>query len=134
MNRRKAAALASAKSTSAADSISAEKDTGSTNTDLAPIIQQPTRNIGGNVQLELGDETLDDNEFAAMLEQYNNSVTQATPAAANDIIESLPPVIYDEPREEAQNDSNFYSSMHNFDPFMTDDELSNELNLWDMIQ
>lgn len=131
MTRRKAAALGNAKSTTSATSASAKtKDTFTTN-EIATL-PELTRTLGGNVELELGDENVDDNVLAAMLEQYNNSLPPQTnsPAAAM-IIQAKPPVIYDELTEEAQNDSNFYSSMHDFDPFMTDDEFNAELNQWE---
>lgn len=140
MTRRKPAALGGAKSTTIAASIFTETKTTSATTETSPsvpenesipFVPEVTRTLGGNVELELGDENVDDDAFAAMLEQYNNSVTHTTNPVAMaitpvsmGIIESRPPVIYNEPTEEAQNDSNFYSSMHDFNPFMTDDELS----------
>ncbi|KAK4693975.1 hypothetical protein P7C71_g3526, partial [Lecanoromycetidae sp. Uapishka_2] len=132
MTRRKAAALASAKSMTPLSPTFAETKTASTSSEAAPSAPELTRTLGGNVELELGDEDMDDNALAAMLEQYNNSVPQINNPIVTGIIESTPPVIYDEPTEEAQNDSNYYSSMHNFNPFMTDEELSNELNMFDM--
>lgn len=130
MTRRKAAALANAASTSSAIIISTETNDASATNQITSSLSELPRTLGGNVELELGDENVDDDTLAAMLDQYNNSLPP--PTVGSYIAQQTPPVIYDEPTEEAQNDGNFYSSMHDFNPFMTDEELASELNMWEV--
>ena len=89
----------------------------------APVPHLP-ETVGGNPMLELGDENLDDDTLAAMLEQYNNTHPQVHNQVGNMIFQSPPPVIYDEPTEEAQEQKNFYS---NFNTFSTNENLSAEM-------
>ena len=127
MTRRKAAALAeseqaqsssSASATSAGGTLSSAKHS----TTMAPDLP---KTLGGKVVLELGDENMDDETFAAMLEKYNESIppanTPATVAARNN---GKPVVLYDEPSEAAQTDANFYSSVFDYNPFAGNEELA----------
>lgn len=131
MTRRKAAALAEseqAMSSSSANTTSASSQSPSIaklNTAMVPDLPKTQ---GGNVVVELGDETMDDEAFAAMLEKYNQSIPPAnTPAAFFARINGNPPVFYDEPTEATQNDTNFYSSVFDYNPFAGNEELAEEM-------
>ena len=78
-----------------------------------------SRTAGGNAIVDLGDENLKQDQFAAMLMEYNNTIpTAPTPQAAVSR-RNATPVLYNEPSDYAQNDANFYSAMVDFDPFMS---------------
>ena len=87
--------------------------------DLASGILEFPKTAGGNTILDLGDEDLDEDHFATMLMEYNNTIpADPTPHAAV-LRRNATPVLYNEPSEDAQNDANFYSAMVDFDPFMS---------------
>ena len=130
MTRRKAAALAESeqnKSSSSGNATSTEGTPSSAEQSTTKIPDLP-KTVGGKSVLELGDETMDDVAFAAMLEKYNQSIPPAnTPTAVAARNNGKPVVIYDEPSEAAQNDSNFYSSVLNYNPFAGNAELTEEM-------
>ena len=127
MTRRKAAALAEseqAKSSSSGNAVSTEGTPSIAEQSTTKIPDLP-KTLGGKAVLELGDETMDDEAFAAILEKYNQSIPPAnTPTAVAARDNGKPVVIYDEPSEAAQNDSNFYSSVLNYNPFAGNAELT----------
>lgn len=131
MTRRKAAALAEsdqAKSSSSADTTSASGETPSSAKQSTAMIPDLPKTLGGNVMLEFGDETMDDEAFAAMLDKYNQSIPPAnTPITAAARNNGNPVVLYDEPSEAAQNDANFYSSVFDYNPFAGNEELAEEM-------
>lgn len=131
MTRRKAAALAEseqAKSSSSANTTSASGETLSNTEQSTATIPDLPKTLGGNVVLELGDETMDDETFAAMLEKYNQSIPPAnTPNAIAARNDGKPAVLYDEPSEAAQSDANFYSSVFDYNPFAGNEELQEEM-------
>ena len=86
------------------------------------------KTLAGNVTLGLGDEHLEDDDLSAMLEQHNQTLPQVNNPFGAILTNLQPPVLYDEPTEEAQNDRNFYSSLYDFDSFMSDKELAAELD------
>lgn len=131
MTRRKAAALAEseqAESSSSANMASALGETQSSAEQSTAMIPDLPKTLGGNVVLELGDETMDDEDFAAVLEKYNQSISPAntltTVAVGNN---GKPAVFYDEPSEPAQSDANFYSSVFDYNPFAGNEELAEEM-------
>ena len=86
---------------------------------------------GGNVIFTLGDIDLDDEEFAAMLETYNNNLNitinplqaMLPPAVQN------PPIIYSERVDEEQDDFNFENNAIDWDEFLVEaDQFANELD------
>lgn len=77
------------------------------------------KTIGGNTVFDLGDENMEDDHFAAMLMQYNESVPAAPNHVAAVALQNVTPVLYHERPEDAQNDANFYSSMIEFDAFIS---------------
>lgn len=130
MTRRKAAALAESehvKSSSSANVTSADGTLSNAEQSTTMIPDLP-KTRGGNLVLELGDEAMDDEAFAAMLEKYNQSIppanTPTTVAARNN---GKPVVIYDEQSERAQTDANFYSSVLDYNPFAGNAELEEEM-------
>ena len=133
MTRRKAAALAEseqAKSSSSADTTSASAQSPSKAKLNAAKVPDLPKTRGGSLVLELGDETMDDETFAAMLEKYNQSIPPAyAPAGVVAGINGNPAVFYDEPSEAAQNDANFYSSVLDYNPFAGNEELAEEMGI-----
>ena len=131
MTRRKAAALAEseqAKSSSSANTISASDDTPSSTEHSTAMIPDLPKTLGGNAVLELGDETMDDEAFAAMLEKYNHSIPPAnTPNAVAARNNGKPAVFYDEPAEATQTDANFYSSVFDYNPFAGNEDIAEEM-------
>ena len=131
MTRRKAAALAEseqAKSSSSVNTTSASGESPSSAKQSTAMVPDLPKTRGGNVVLELGDETMDDEAFAAMLEKYNQSIPPAnTPNAVAARNNGNPAVFYDEPTEAAQNDANFYSSVFDYNPFAGNEELAEEM-------
>ncbi len=131
MTRRKAAALAESeqvKSSSSANTTSASVESSSSANQSDTAIPDLAKTLGGNVVLELGDETMDDEAFAAMLEKYNESIPAAnipTTHIARQIETTA--VLYDEPSEATQNDTNFYSSVFDYNPFGGNEELTEEM-------
>lgn len=131
MTRRKAAALAEPeqnKSSSSANSTSASDESPSSTEQSTAMIPKFPRTLRGNVTFELGDETMDDEAFAAMLEEYNESIPLAnipTLVATGQI--QVPAVLYDEQSEAAQSDANFYSSVFDYNPFAGNEELPEEV-------
>lgn len=130
MTRRKAAALAESehvKSSSSANVTPADGTLPNAEQSTTMIPDLP-KTRGGNLVLELGDEAMDDETFAAMLEKYNRSIppanTPTTIAARNN---GKPVVIYDEQSERAQTDANFYSSVLDYNPFSGNAELEEEM-------
>lgn len=127
MTRRKAAALAESeqtKSSSAVKTTFASVETPITAEQSTAVIPDLHKTPGGNAELELGDETLDDEAFAAMLEKYNQSIPPAnTPTAVRARNDGKTAVMYDEPSEAAQTDANFYSSVFDYNPFAGNEEL-----------
>ena len=127
MTRRKAAAQAEseqANSSSSADTTSVLGETSSSVEKHDAIVHDLPKTQGGKAVLELGDETLNDEDFAAMLEKYNKSIPPATTQVA--IAARNPRIsrgIYDEPSEVAQSDYNFYSSVLDYNPFAGGEEL-----------
>lgn len=131
MTRRKAAALAEseqAESSSSANMASALGETQSSAEQSTAMIPDLPKTLGGNVVLELGDDTMDDETFAAVLEKYNQSISPANTltnvAVGNN---GKPAVFYDEPSEPAQSDANFYSSVFDYNPFAGNEELAEEM-------
>lgn len=128
MTRRKAAALAEseqAKSSSSADTTPVSDETPSSAEQSSTIVPDLPKTLGGNTVLDLGDETMDDEAFAAMLEKYNQSIPPAnTPTAIASRNNGKPVVLYDEPSEAAQTDANFYSSVFDYNPFAGNEELA----------
>lgn len=123
MTRRKAAALAESAqsmSSSSTNTTSALDESPSSVEQSTSTIPDLHKTLGGNAVLELGDETMDDEAFAAMLEKYNQSI----PAANNPTAVAIgnPVIFYDEPSEAAQNDANFYSSILDYNPFAGDED------------
>lgn len=131
MTRRKAAALAEseqAESSFSANTTSASGETPSSADQSTAMIPNLSKTRSGNVVLELGDDTLDDAAFAAMLEKYNQSIPTAnTPNAVAARNDEKPAVFYDEPSEAAQSDANFYSSVFDYNPFAGNEELAEEM-------
>ena len=127
MTRRKAAALAESeqiKSSSSAHATSAGGTPFSAEQSTTMIPNLP-KTLGGKVVLELGDEAMDDEAFAAMLEKYNQSIPPAsTPTTVASRNNGNPVVLYDEPTEAAQTDANFYSSVFDYNPFAGNTELA----------
>ena len=130
MTRRKAAALAEsaqAESNRSASVASADgtPSSGKQSTTMIPNLH---KTLGGKAVIELGDENMDDETFAAMLEKYNKSIPPAnTPAAVAARNNGNSVVLYDELSEAAQTDANFYSSVFDYNPFAGNDELSEEM-------
>lgn len=128
MTRRKAAVLAESEQTKSSSSINADgtPNGAEKSTTMVPDLY---KTLGGKAVLELGDENMDDETFAAMLEKYNQAIppanTPATIAARNN---GNPVVIYDEPTEAAQTDANFYSSVFGYNPFAGNEELTEEMH------
>lgn len=83
---------------------------------------------GGNAMLEIGGENLDEETLSAMLEQYNDSRPQFNNQVAAIVTQSSPPVMYGEPTEAAQEQKNFYSNLHDFNPFESNDDLSADMD------
>ncbi len=131
MTRRKKAALAEASrpkpSSSTTPAIVTFDEPTVVNEITAPVPELP-KTPGGNAMLEIGDEDLDEGTLTAMLEEYNNSRPQSNNQIAALVAEFSPPVIYGEPTEEAQMQKNFYSNLHDFDPFESNDNLSADMN------
>ena len=130
MTRRKAAALAEseqAKPSSSADVASAD-GTSSSGRQSNTMIPDLHKTLGGKAVIELGDEDMDDQTLAAMLEKYNESIPPAnTPAAVAARNNGNSVVLYDELSEAAQTDANFYSSVFDYNPFAGNAELSEEM-------
>ena len=127
MTRRKKAALSEAshsKSSSFRDPISDVGDSVFASNHPTAIVPKIPETVGGNAMLELGDEDLDDQTLSAMLQQYNDTRPHINNQVGNVIVHPSPPVIYDEPTEEAQEQKNFYS---NFNTFSSNDSLSAEM-------
>ena len=85
---------------------------------------------GGNAIFTLGDADLDDEEFAAMLEAYNNNLNitinplqaMLPPAAQN------PPIIYSERVGEEQDNFNFENNAIDWNEFLVEaDQFASEL-------
>ena len=102
----------------------------------APLMDLP-RTQGGNVFLELGDENLDAASMAQALEGFNSE----QPTTTNQV-DGITPVLYHEPSEATQNDTNFFSSVFDFSKYSTDAELAQEMHdfltngndLWSMVR
>lgn len=130
MTRRKAAALAESEQVESSSSVNAASAGGTPSSaeQSTTIVPDLPKTSGGNVVLELGDQALDDEAFAAMLEKYNQSLppanTPTTVAARNN---GNPVVLYDEPTEAAQTDANFYASVFDYNPFAGNAELAEEM-------
>ncbi len=74
-----------------------------------------SRTATGNAVFELGDEDLDDDQLAAILEEYNQTVPPALTPQAIAVRQNATPVLYNEPTEDAQDDTNFYSALVDYD-------------------
>ena len=86
------------------------------NNGISASVPDFSTTLGGNAFFELGDAELSDADFAAMLQNYNNSLpTPTTTRMENQTRRQQPPVLYNERTEEAQNDVNFYSPMFDFE-------------------
>ena len=97
-------------------------------TSTAQISEVP-KTASGNAMLDLGSADVHPKTLEAMLIKYNNSFPPATNQVTTTLLtQSTTPVIYDELTEEAQNDSNFYHSQHDFSPFMTSEEAGAEMD------
>lgn len=92
-------------------------------------ISEVPKTASGNAMLDLGSADVHPKTLEAMLIKYNNSFPPATNQVTTTLLaQSTTPVIYDELTEEAQNDSNFYHSQHDFSPFMTSEEAGAEMD------
>ncbi|MCJ1255863.1 hypothetical protein MMC24_003681 [Lignoscripta atroalba] len=69
----------------------------------------------GNIMVNIGDEDLEDQELAAMLDAYNKDIPAPSTARTRFLQSTTTPVLYAERSEAAQNDVNFYSSMIDWD-------------------
>ncbi len=131
MTQRKKAALAetshSKPSPTTKPAVVVIDDPSAANEITAPVFKLP-ETPGGNAMLEIGDEDLDEETLTAMLEQYNNSRPQFNNQVAAIITQSSPPVMYGEPTEEAQEQKNFYTNLHDFNPFESNGNLSADLD------
>ena len=78
--------------------------------------------------IELSDKDLSDTDFSVMLQRYNDSIPQANNLVGAMLAHKIPSVIYDERTEEAQNDANFHSSQHDFNSWMTNEELAAQMD------
>ena len=127
MTRRKAEALAGmstdATSGAAATSVgvhpqaSLPAPTFAVSTQEATNVMMPLaeleRSEGGNVICNFGDEGISDEAFAAILQQYNDSLPVPGNTQGHFVETLAPPVIHWELTEEAQNDKNFYDNAAN---------------------
>ena len=125
MTRRKADVLA-AMSTDVTSNMQATVSTTSVPSTIAsysvpPEVSSPAptplpeleRTEGGNVTFNLGDEGISDEAFAAMLQDYNESLPVSGSTHGKFLEALAPPVIHWELTEEAQNDKNFYDNAVN---------------------
>ena len=115
MTRRKQAALVSTVRSNSKSAVT------STSTSTTPNPEIP-KTASGNAMLDFGTKDLDLETLEAMLIDYNSSFDASAYPVAAILAEGTTSVIYDEPTEEAQNDSNFYHIQHDFPHFTTAEE------------
>lgn len=129
--------------------IGTSDNTASANADdgVTTMIRLP-RTAEGNIVLELGDSSIGDDELRRLLEQHNSQVavfnaqavanvpaavaTQPVNPAINNnpiarFVANTPPVLYQEPTAESQDDDNFFAAFVDYEAYLEDIDVAEEI-------